>query len=244
MNTKINKLRKSSKKVNGFTLIELIVVIAIISVLALLAIMNMVRWIGQSRVKNANSDSKLLFNSVQTIVQDYNTRSEGNESTNTDFRNDRNLYDQMFIVYDGDNFTEFTIYDGNGGNSVDLNSISGTSSTKAQAYMRNFLRDLGRYYHDASNRGWSAYIQDGIVVGVVYSEKNTWRYHGIYPYQWSYDQLSSGVGTLTPADMRYDTITPAQILEMRNAYIDRNNGRTGRTEALFDTTKLPGSGTP
>jgi prepilin-type N-terminal cleavage/methylation domain-containing protein len=254
MNTQIEKIKntaqltKNSKstKLKGFTLLELIVVLAIIAVLVVLAMMNMMRWIGESRTKNANSDAKLFFNSVQTVVQDYNTRNMGNESTDGEFKNDANIFDEIFITYDGTQITNFTIYNWAedtdpvmNNKSVNLVSIGNAASkTKADNYMNAFLHDLTRYYSDARKYSWTVYIQKEIVVEAVCSEKPNWKYNGSYPYEYKYNQINDGLdadvyggtdwtptGEWHPVDreIRYNSVTASQLVTLRNLYVLRKN---------------------
>lgn len=52
------------KQQNGFTLIELVVVIAIIGILAAILIPTMMNYVKKSRLKQANANAKLIFNTV------------------------------------------------------------------------------------------------------------------------------------------------------------------------------------
>ena len=54
----------------GFTLVELVVVIAIIGVLAAILIPTMMSYIKKAKLKNANSNAKIVFNTVNAVVTD------------------------------------------------------------------------------------------------------------------------------------------------------------------------------
>mgnify|MGYP003182897022 CR=1 FL=1 len=54
----------------GFTLVELVVVIAIIGVLAAILVPTMMSYIRKAKLKSANSNAKIVFNTVNAVVTD------------------------------------------------------------------------------------------------------------------------------------------------------------------------------
>lgn len=56
----------NTKNKKGFTLVELVVVIAIIGVLAAILIPTMLSYVKKSRMRTANANAKVLFNTAKT----------------------------------------------------------------------------------------------------------------------------------------------------------------------------------
>ena len=66
--------------VSGFTLLEIVIVMGIITILLGVLIPTMRTYMTKSRLNTANSNAKVIFNSLQTIMQEYEfeERSETN----------------------------------------------------------------------------------------------------------------------------------------------------------------------
>lgn len=65
----------------GFTLLEMIIVIGIIAILTAVFVPAISGYVTRSRVNTANADAKVIYNSMQTICQEFEFAERGAEDT-------------------------------------------------------------------------------------------------------------------------------------------------------------------
>ncbi|MGN0620599.1 MAG: Tfp pilus assembly protein FimT/FimU [Porcipelethomonas sp.] len=145
------------QKLKGFTLFELVIVIAIIGILATVAVPNMIYWISKSKYKTACDQAELIYNSVQTIVQKYDTI-------------DRSVKDSSSKQLSG------THTCGN------LTGVTFTDDANSELYKK-----IKGYYKEADRCAWAVKIENYKITAVYYSESESDNYVGIYPSTDSYD---------------------------------------------------------
>lgn len=149
------------KKAKGFTLIELIVVIAIIGVLSAILVPSFGSWIAKSKIRKQNNNARVIFNSAQTVVQEYKFR-------------ERKMEDSGKSIGDGDFYFYWDKESGA--------SVSGTAlNVGSTEFISDFTRQLNRLYGDSGETTYRIYVNNYMVQSVVASSGNTNSQKGSFP---------------------------------------------------------------
>ncbi|MBR4200291.1 MAG: type II secretion system protein [Oscillospiraceae bacterium] len=183
---------------SGFTLLEMVVVLAIIAILLGVMLPNMHSYLVNSRLSTANSQAKVFYNSIQTIMQEYEFKErQMSESlfygpdTKEGFvfmRGINGTIDQaesFKVAKDGkkpdfsvatasihSNATDFKYTD------ASSDEIGTSLSTAGAATIGS---RLSRLYSDYSNVSWAVYIYNYSVRGVLCADESNSDYVGGYP---------------------------------------------------------------
>lgn len=176
------------RRLSGFTLMEIVVVVAIISILLVLLLPTMRGYLTNSRLSTVNSEAKVLYNSIQTIMQEYEFR-------------ERQMPESAFYGSHSDKKGEFFLKGVNGtiDTAMTVTSSPGDSRSSASDFVYStgtvdiiganlgsadaatFNARLSRLYSDYTQVSWAAYIEDYTVRGVFCAENETSEYVGGYP---------------------------------------------------------------
>ncbi|MCQ2407437.1 MAG: type II secretion system GspH family protein [Oscillospiraceae bacterium] len=172
----LNEDRKH--RVSGFTLIEMVVVVAIISILTAVLVPTTRAYLTRSRLHTANSQAKVLFNSMQTIMQEYEFRERGMKESV--------LYGaekggEIMIYVSNGRITDFSVTDSLGIPQTVSDDVIGADPDTASA--SSIGTRIGRIYTDYLTTAWCALIKDYSVQGVLAADSEKTAYIGGYPIQ-------------------------------------------------------------
>lgn len=154
------------KRIKGFTLTELIVVMAVIGILAAILAPTMINYYRKSRVKDANTDAKMVFNAVQTELQRYTSIDRQREDE------DKSLFHGMVMVsYDSTTRTVTCSTSRESGFTAPADEKANEACDALEAAVDNIVSDSGQY-------DWAVYVDNYIVKASVSAPNGTSRFIG------------------------------------------------------------------
>lgn len=136
-NMKNSSVRRSDKKLKGFTLIELIIVIAIIGLLAAIVSLGITAFVRDSRFEAGNNNAKLVYTAVHNaliqseIEQDISMFDAEHLSFDTSTRTagDDLVYVELMLIFDNGSFAP--------GEQVEISSYYTSSTLTSCSYVFN-----------------------------------------------------------------------------------------------------------
>lgn len=164
--------------VSGFTLLEIVIVMGIITILLTVLIPTMRTYMTKSRLNTANSNAKVIFNSLQTIMQEYEFEDRSEETSL--FYGDKRQGNIQFYCINGNIVSAFARPKDGATVSLADADIGGTLAT---ATPRTVGARMSRLYTDYQTVTWCALIRDYSVAGVLCATSVSSPYIGGYPLQ-------------------------------------------------------------
>ena len=172
---------KNTKRLKGFTLIELIVVIAIIGILCGILVPSMMNYISGARIRSQNNNAKVVFNATQSVVQEYYFKERTMDSAKlvveANKGNAIGTGDFVF-VWNGRTRTG-SIY--NGGVTPIVSGVVTSTSTSTTNIISEFARSVNKIFTGSNDTMYKVYVKGYIVKGVVCGRTDTDMYIGSFP---------------------------------------------------------------
>ena len=175
------------KKVKGFTLIEVIVVVAIIAVLSAIIVPTFMTWNMKSRIRKANNSAKVVFNSAQSIVQEYKFKERKQSDA------DKEINSGDFYFYWGPN----------GAEAYRVDTASNQVPCSAD-FTTEFSNKVNRLFTGYDESVYKVYVNNYMVKSVVLANSDVNTNKGAYPTKFS----SREGGSIKTYDMTSLVYTP------------------------------------
>ncbi len=185
--------------VKGFTIIELIVVMAIIGVLLGVLGPNMLAYYRMSRIKDANSNAKMVYQAAQTQVSKYRTKDIAG-TTDSPFGTNTVIY----ISYDKDTGIKWSTA-GNGLETLD-------SEDSSASYIQAVVENININVDDADQTEWAIVVDGYTVKGCVSADATTAYYVGWY----SCDKEQAD--TSAKSEKTYANMITSKLAELKTLY--------------------------
>lgn len=160
---------RTPRRLDGFTLIEMIIVIAIIGILLAVFVPTISGYYNKSRLNTANSNAKVVFNSAQTICQEFEFLDR-NAARGIFYGSSRDANGIDHAVTTGEMMirsTQGTITNAwlNGTENTTLlstlvNGLNDPSRTPEQRRISSFQNRLDRLFANNHEVDWCLFIQD------------------------------------------------------------------------------------
>lgn len=237
--------KQKRNRLKGFTLIELIVVVAIIGVLLGVFIPTISGYMRRSRLKSANANSKLIFNSIQTICQELEFSERGDAVTTFYGSEDKKdssgntVMNNGEIVKTGITDGAMMIYSVDGVASVDVwldNNHDGTLDTQASAThiaaladtlnddstRASFMNRMDRLFASNEDIAWVAYISGFQVQAVICADDIEASYVGAYPINTAdtFRQVTKDAGLSGVNNIDDLMSAPTAFTDVRTYFVD------------------------
>lgn len=191
------------RRVSGFTLLEMVIVMGIISILLGVLVPTMRAYMTKSRQNTSNSNAKVIFNSLQTIMQEYEFTERSQQISM--FYGSTHGGNIMLYCHDGSISFDKCVFHNTSGNNPADSTVTADSlgADYSSAGARTLGAKMGRLFTDYQTVTWCALIQDYSVVGVLSATSENAPYIGGYPLaiQDRKINLPTGSGTLTASNM-------------------------------------------
>lgn len=156
------------KRIKGYTLTELIVVMAIIGILAAILAPTMINYYRKSRVKDANTDAKMVYNAVQTELQRFTSIDRQREDA------DKSLFsDMVMLSYDSATRSVSCTTEVSSG-------FAAPADARAQEACDAIEAAVHRIVSESEDFDWAVYVDNYIVKACVSAPNGTSRFIGQY----------------------------------------------------------------